>query len=334
MLRRTGGFILGQQEESGAVPWFTGGQLDPWDHVEAAMGLASLGHHDAALAAYRWSARTQSADGSWPMLVRGGQVEDAASDTNQCAYIATGVWHFFMVTRRVQVMREMWPTVDRAIEFVVDQQQPGGEIIWAVSSDRRPDTFALRTGSASILHALECALEIGRVLGYARPSWQDAADRLRVALVTRPENFAERARFSMDWYYPVLAGALRESAGVAALQRDWERFVLPGRGARCVDDRPWVTVAESSELVLALDAVGRTDEAWAILRDIQYMRDPDTGGYWTGHVVDDDAFWPVEQTTWTAAAVVLAYDALTNSTGGAGIFRDLSQVQETADVAT
>ena len=327
-LRRTGAFLLEHQDDSGAIPWWRGGQLDPWDHVEAAMGLAVLGHADAAAAAYRWSARTQATDGSWPMEQRDGVVTEAASDTNQCAYLATGLWHHHLVTGSSALLRELWPAVDRAVGFVLRQQLPGGEIAWAVSADRRPDTFALRTGSASTLHSIVCALEIAAHLGHARPQWERSAARLHEALVERPESFADRSRYSMDWYYPVIGGALRSDAALGLLAEQWDTFVWPGQGVRCVSDRPWVTAAESSELVMALDAVGRTDDARRLLCDIQQMRDDTTGGYWTGYVVDDDAVWPEEQTTWTAAAVVLAVDAVTGTTGGSGIFRDYAWVED------
>ncbi|AKU15185.1 prenyltransferase [Luteipulveratus mongoliensis] len=327
-LTGTGEFILAHQSEDGAIPWFRGGQLDPWDHIEAAMGLTTLGHHEAALAAYAWSARTQAADGSWPMEQRDGVVTEAASDTNQCAYIATGIWHYHLVTGSTQVLRRYWPTIDRAIAFVLRQQRPGGELAWAVSADRRPDDYGLRTGSASALHSITCALEIASVLGESRPGWERAAGRLRDALVERPECFSDRSRYSMDWYYPVLGGALRGLEAGSALADRWAEFVWPGYGVRCVNDHPWVTAAESSELVMALDAIGETSSAITILSDIQRMRDETTGGYWTGYVVDDSAIWPEEQTTWTAASVVLAVDAVTGTTGGSGIFRDYALIEE------
>ena len=60
----------------------------------------------------------------------------------------------------------------------------------------------------------------------------------------------------MEWYYPVLGGALRGAAARARIDERWDDFVVPGLGIRCVDDRPWVTGAETCELVLALDAIG------------------------------------------------------------------------------
>ena len=77
--------IAADQEPSGAIPWFSGGHTDPWDHVEAAMALTVAGLRDEAVAAYTWSARTQRPDGSWPMQFRAGEIENPATDVNFCA---------------------------------------------------------------------------------------------------------------------------------------------------------------------------------------------------------------------------------------------------------
>ena len=45
-------YIAGVQEQSGAIPWEAGACLDPWDHVEAAMGLTVGGMLDEARQAY------------------------------------------------------------------------------------------------------------------------------------------------------------------------------------------------------------------------------------------------------------------------------------------
>jgi hypothetical protein len=124
----------------------------------------------------------------------------------------------------------------------------------------------------------------------------------------------------MDWYYPVLGGALRGAAGRARLATRWDDFVVDGLGVRCVDTNPWVTGAETCELVLALDTLGECERAIGMLGDMQHTRH--SGGlYWTGYVFDEDVFWPHEQTTYTSAAVVLATDALSRTTPGSGIFR-------------
>ena len=47
-LKPTVDFILAVQQPSGEIPWFEGGYTDPWDHVEAAMGLSIGGEWEAA----------------------------------------------------------------------------------------------------------------------------------------------------------------------------------------------------------------------------------------------------------------------------------------------
>ncbi len=37
-LKDTVSYIATVQQQDGAIPWFEGGTLDPWDHVESAMG--------------------------------------------------------------------------------------------------------------------------------------------------------------------------------------------------------------------------------------------------------------------------------------------------------
>src|SRR5690606_39550354 len=64
-LRPTVNYILQAQLPNGCIPWFIGGKADPWDHIEAAMGLTIGGEYAAARAAYAWLAQEQLEDGSW-----------------------------------------------------------------------------------------------------------------------------------------------------------------------------------------------------------------------------------------------------------------------------
>jgi len=316
----TASSIARTQHRNGAIPWSTFGHTDPWDHVESAMALTTAGLIEPARAAYRWSRRTQRADGSWPIQFRGDIVEDANSDSNFCAYIAAGVWHHVLVTGDDSFAELMWPTVRAAIDFVLGLQLPGGEIGWARSpSGVIPE--ALLTGSASIYHSIRCALALADHLGESQPEWEVAVGALGHAIVAHPEAFADKPHHSMEWYYPILGGALRGPDAEARLDARWSDFVVSGLGIRCVDDRPWVTGAETCELVLTLDALGDRDHALEQFANMQHLRERD-GSYWTGLVFSDGKRWPVERTTWTGAAVVLAADALSGATGGSGIFRD------------
>lgn len=124
----------------------------------------------------------------------------------------------------------------------------------------------------------------------------------------------------MEWYYPVLGGAVRGPAAQARIDERWDEFVVPGLGIRCVHDRPWVTGAETCELVMALDAIGETARAREQFAAMHHLREGD-GSYWTGLVFADGKRWPEERTTWTGAAMILAADALSETTPACGIFR-------------
>ena len=96
---------------------------------------------------------------------------------------------------------------------------------------------------------------------------------------------------------------------------------MDGLGVRCVSDRPWVTAAETAECVMALDAVGRHQQASALLGWTRHLR-ADDGSYWTGCVHPQCVRFPGgERSTYTAAAVLLADHALHGTSRAAGMFR-------------
>ncbi|MDQ4086354.1 MAG: prenyltransferase [Actinomycetota bacterium] len=315
----TAAAVAAVQERTGAIPWFPGGHVDPWDHVECAMALSVAGRYADAERAYGWMFDTQRPDGSWPMRVRAGRVEDAGADTNFTAYLAVGVYHHWLLTRSERFVLRAWGPVRRALDFVTALQAPRGEMSWARGATGVVDPTALVAGSSSIHQSLRCGLALADLVGSPQPEWEIALGRLRHALRHHPEAFADHGRFSMDWYYPVLGGVVRGARGRARVKDRWDAFVVPGWGARCVSDRPWVTGAETCELVLSLHALQEYDAALDLFASMQHLRDPD-GSYWTGHVVTDDVRWPQERSTWTAAAVILAADALSSATPASGVF--------------
>ena len=316
----TGATIAGGQEASGAIGW-PDGHIDAWNHVECAMALSVCGLQGPARLAYEWLRSTQRGDGSWPRRTEaGGLVTDAAGESNHAAYVAVGVWHEFLVTRDAGFVRRMWPTVRSAIGFVLGLQAPRGEIIWERTADGDPGSCALLTGCASIYQSLRCAVTLGELAGEPQPDWELAAGQLGHVVAEHPEAFSDKASFSMDWYYPVLAGPVRGPDAAARLAAGWPEFVVPGLGVRCVRDQPWVTGAETCELALALDAIGDRARAVELFADVQHLRDTD-GAYWTGLQFANQMRFPPERSNWTAAAIILAADALAGATGGAHLFR-------------
>jgi hypothetical protein len=315
----TGESIAAAQQSDGAIGW-PDGHIDAWNHTECAMALSACGLHAASRLAYHWLRAAQRPDGSWPKrTMPDGTITDAAADSNQVAYVATGVWHEYLVSGDTAFVAAMWPAVRAATEFVLDLQTPRGEIRWERDAGGDPGGYALLTGCSSTYQSLRCAVWLAELVGEPQPDWELAAGQLGHVVACHPEAFADKSRFSMDWYYPVLAGPVRGPAAWQRLADGWDEFVVPGLGVRCVSDQPWVTAAETCELVLALDALGDRGRAIGLFADVQHLRDAD-GAYWTGWQFQNQAHFPAEHSTWTSAAIILAADGLSRATGASGLF--------------
>ncbi len=321
-LRTTAQHLADLQLPDGMIPWFPGGHCDPWNHVESAMALDIAGLHHQAEHAYEWLAATQRPDGGWHAYYRSdGTVEDTKLDTNVCAYIATGVWHHWRSTWDRGFAENLWPTVDLALGFVLHHRRPDGLPYWAVEADgTRPWDYALLTGTASIQHALRCGAHLGDSLGEPRPEWRSAADHMATMIREHPDEFEPKDRWAMDWYYPVLTGAMTGEEAKARLVDGWPTFAMEGLGIRCVSDEPWVTASETAECALAYAAIGDAATATDLLRWTRTHR-RDDGSYWTGIVYPDSIVFPFDEaTSYTAAAVILAVDAITRTTQASGLF--------------
>lgn len=319
--------IAAVQLESGLIPHHPGGDADPWNHVEAAMALDVGERHEEAERAYEWLVRAQRGDGSWAASYRRDGSVDAMTDANFCSYLAVGVLHHLLATGDGDFVERMWPTVEKGIDLTVSMQLPGGSIAWARSAEGDLWPEPLLTSSACIYLSLGCALEIAAFLGEEPEHWFVARRALGHA-VQAEIGFLDRSRFSMDWYYPMLAGVVDGEAAHTRLMQRWDDFVVTGLGARCVLDRPWVTAGETSELVLTLARLGMEERARHLFDWMQHLRDDD-GAYWIGATFPDGTVWPCEKPTWGSGAVVLAYDALYSHSPAAGLFtRTLERVDE------
>jgi hypothetical protein len=323
----TADHLASLQLASGMIPWFRGGHCDPWNHVEAAMALDVAGLHEAAEDAYEWLAASQREDGSWHNYYRSdGTVEESKLDTNVCAYVATGVWHHWRCTWDRGFLDHLWPTVERALNWVLSLRRPDGLALWAIEADgTRPWAYALLTGTSSIHHALRCGTALADVVGEPRPAWSRAADVMAAVVADDPGAFEPKQRWAMDWYYPVLGGALTGEEAKARLADGWSTFAMEGRGIRCVSDEPWVTASETAECALAHAAIGDRATAADLLAWTRAHRRHD-GSYWTGLVYADDPrvaptrFPFDEHTSYTAAAVILAADAIAGASPASALF--------------
>ena len=234
-----------------------------------------------ARAAFDWSRRSQRPDGSWPIQIRAGAIEDANSDSNFCAYIATGVWHHVLITGDKAFAAQMWPVVHKAVDFVIDLQFGYGEISWA-RSEAGPLEEALLTGCASVFHSIRCALALAALVGEPQPEW----NWRWAGWATQSPRIPRRSprRSATRWTGTTRSSGVRcaarrprresSSAGTILCRGTWHPLCRR---------RPWVTGAETCELVMALDAIGHRWAAHRQFAAMQHLRDDD-GSYWTGLV--------------------------------------------------
>ena len=105
-LNHLGKFLVDVQFLSGAIPSNQDGSHDPWDHLEALMGLTTLGYKTQALKGLDWMVSNQNQDGSWYNLYQDEKPLELNKQTNYSAYIAVAAWHFYLINNDVNFLQE------------------------------------------------------------------------------------------------------------------------------------------------------------------------------------------------------------------------------------
>ncbi len=312
--------IASLQRENGDIPWHANGKTDPWDLVESIMGLNIGGYDKEARKAFDWLSRLQNPDGSWYSSYQDGLPLDRTRESHMAAYMAVGLLHTWLITKDTPFLEKQWPVMASGMDFALSLQTSGGEIFWAKSPEGIVDPMSLLSGSSSIYLSLKCGLSLAKILGKTRPDWNAAFERLQYSLQHNIQRYnISKSRYSMYWFYPVLCGAITGTQGIQRIERSWGKYVIEGQGARCVSDNPWVTIAETSELVLALAALGKTKKARIVFSwIIDRVYDDDT--FWCGYTYPDMVVWPEEKISWTNAVALMAADALYDITAASGLF--------------
>jgi hypothetical protein len=323
-LDHLGKFIAKIQHFSGAIPSNPDGSHDPWDHLEAVMGLITLGYDEQALKGLDWMVRNQNDDGSWYNLYQDDQPLELNKQTNYSAYIAVAVWHFYLLNKDINFLQTFWEPIKKGILFSLSLQHANGAIAWNIDEFGKIDEDYLLTGCSSIAKSLECAIAICQILELSsfESAWKNRHAKLITALEKPSKIFdlkKDRSRFSMDWYYPILGGIHSKQRISSLLTNIEDTFWEKGIGIKCVSNEPWVTVAETSECSIAFKRVGEDKVALELLHNAISIVDKKSIPYmgWQFH---ENIYWPEETPSWTAAACILAADANYQLTSGADLF--------------
>ena len=199
--------------------------------------------------------------GSWHAYYDGDAVKEHTLDTNVTCYIANGVWHHYLATGDTGFLDELFPVVERAIDFALDNQHPTGEIEW--DADPIASTARARCSPVRRASTRRCAARSRPPNGSAATAPTGSSRSARSPSRSRTVPSASSTRNAGRW-----TGTTRSSPACCAAtrprrasRRSGTRSSRAGRGVRCVSDQPWITAAETCELVMALDAIGLHDRA-------------------------------------------------------------------------
>ena len=151
-------------------------------------------------------------------------------------YISVAALHYFKIFSDREKLIELWETIYKAINFSINLQNPNGTIPWSVDKNNKIEEDFLLTGSSSILKSIECAIKISRILEKKEnKSWMRAYKSLAQA-VKNPNGLfdltQDRSRFSMDWYYPIISGALSSKERDLYIQKIFKDFYVDGLGIK------------------------------------------------------------------------------------------------------
>ena len=317
--------IKTNQLDSGAIPSNADLSHDPWDHIEAIMGLNFLKDKESSDLAFEWLKNNQNKDGSWYAKYSNNDPIELNKPTHFGPYISVAALHYFKIFSDKDKLFELWETIKSAIDFSIDLQNSNGTIPWSVDKNNEIENDFLLTGSSSILKSPECAIAISKILDLdSNEKWTNAYESLAYA-VRNPEGLfdktTDRSRFSMDSYYPIISGVLLDYEKEKYIKKIFKDFYVEGIGVKCVVDEPWVTVAETSEFIISLVISNELEEAKKILVEVMNISDSNDIPYMGWQYVEN-IFWPEEKPSWTAAALILAADSIFDFSPGSDILKD------------
>ncbi len=319
-----GEYVLKSQNDNGTIPSNADGSFDPWDFIESITAINFIGDMEKSEKAFLWLKSNQNKDGSWyAKYSNDGSVLEKNKPTHFSPYISIGLLHYYKIFSNKEFLKILWPTLEKAINFSLSFQIKNGTIPWSIDHSGNIERDYLLTGSSSILKGIDCAIAIGKILGYKNQDKWINSYKLLSKAIRKPFGLfdlqKDRSNFSMDSYYPVLSGCLSSNEIEKHIKNTLDNFYDEGLGIRCVQEEPWITVAETNEFIIALVMAKNKKLAKKIFTESLRISDEKNIPY-MGWQHSENIFWPDERPTWTSAAVLLAADTIFEFTKGFNLF--------------
>ncbi|KJF17046.1 prenyltransferase/squalene oxidase repeat-containing protein [Acidithrix ferrooxidans] len=321
-IKTTAKWISEVQLRNGLIPWYSGGHIDPWNHIEAVIALGMAGFDESAIKGVDSLFSLQNRDGSFCHYYLTNGVKEPNRDPNVISYCALGLLALHSCIENLDVER-YFPFVERALDYVVMYQRDDGSFPMMITPEGLCHPKSLLAGSCSILNSLEAGSFLAGIVDIEKPEWKRAHESLGDFIYSSDSRVvADKSSWAMDWYYPYLANIPRFGGQGLGLgpHREIGRFFVSGSGVRCISGRDWFTAAETAEASIAFSLSGMNEAATEIFWTTNRFRGED-GSYLTGLVYPSQASYPHEErSTYTAAAVIIANDVISS-----GIFGSLGE---------
>ena len=295
-------WILKNQFIDGSISWDEKGKCDPWDHCECLIALSIYEEWDSFWKGVNWFFDNINDEGLIFSEFQNRKPSKNYYESHHAPYIIIPLLQARLIDKSQDYLKLLDERKILKLEEIFRKLNnfcdDDGYYFWAKDHNGYSDN-SLVTATMSIILSLVAKQEKSSKINISL--WNKKFDRDGV----------DRSRFSMDFYYPFLAG-IKDSS--SEFKNSLNEFYVKGLGVKCVIEEPWVTIAESCECAIAALVSGNVNEAKMIYADIQQFQNKD-GIFPTGYQYDLDIFWPDERSTWTNAAVIIAGHAICSYDG-------------------
>ena len=302
-------WIEKNQSSSGMIYWDEKKNFDAWDHFECLTALAILGRKDSFLKGLNWFLDNLSKDNQIFSSYKGKKITQNYYELHHAIYFSVPLLQGFYIFEEIELLKKNFDPLKKIVEKTINSRDNYGFFYWAEKDGEFQDN-SLISATSSIYLSLKASIEIYKFLKKDTKLLEDIIKSIEQQFTGDMSRFnrdgVDRSRFSMDAYYPYLAGINLDNQTLLDSLSD---FYVPGMGIKCVKEEPWVTFAESSEAIISLIRVGEIEFAKKIMSEIENFKNEE-GIFPTGYQFSEKIFWPDERSTWTNAAYIIAKDCL------------------------
>ena len=302
-------WIEKNQSSSGMIYWDEKKNFDAWDHFECLTALAILGRKDSFLKGLNWFLDNLSKDNQIFSSYKGKKITQNYYELHHAIYFSVPLLQGFYIFEEIELLKKNFDPLKKIVEKTINSRDNYGFFYWAEKDGEFQDN-SLISATSSIYLSFKASIEIYKLLKKDTELLEDIIKSIEQQFIGDMSRFnrdgVDRSRFSMDAYYPYLAGINLDNQTLLDSLSD---FYVPGMGIKCVKEEPWVTFAESSEAIISLIRVGEIEFAKKIMSEIENFKNKE-GIFPTGYQFSEKIFWPDERSTWTNAAYIIAKDCL------------------------